>query len=225
MRRTIPALITLVVGFSLVVQPFVPPFEVWSENVAKYVQIIAAFAFFLGGASLVKINFDKIRRRQMGWGYPIVTLVGFFGMMIVGLFKIGNPDGFGGELTANGSLFNDMFVNILTPLNASTYSLLAFFIASASYRAFRAKNTDATILLAAAFVILLGRTFLGAWLTQWMPDALTFFKIDNLSLWLMTYPNTAGQRAIMIGIALGVVSMSLRVILGVERSHLGSGKE
>ena len=39
--------------------------------------------------------------------------------------------------------------------------------------------------------------------------------------WIMTYANTAGQRAIMIGIALGITSSSLRVILGIERSHIG----
>ena len=35
--------------------------------------------------------------------------------------------------------------------------------------------------------------------------------------------NTAGQRAIMIGIALGVAATSLKVLLGVNRSYLGSG--
>jgi hypothetical protein len=42
--------------------------------------------------------------------------------------------------------------------------------------------------------------------------------------WIMNYPNLAGQRAIMIGIGLGVVAMSLRLILGIERTYLGEDK-
>jgi hypothetical protein len=39
--------------------------------------------------------------------------------------------------------------------------------------------------------------------------------------WIMDVPNIAGRRAIFIGAALGAVSTGLRVILGLERSHLG----
>jgi hypothetical protein len=35
--------------------------------------------------------------------------------------------------------------------------------------------------------------------------------------------NTAGNRAIIIGIALGVTATSLRILLGVDRSWMGSG--
>ena len=77
----------------------------------------------------------------------------------------------------------------------------------------------------AAFIILLGRTPLGVYATSWVPESFSIMQIPNLAIWIMTSPNLAGQRAIMIGIALGVVSMSLRLILGVERTHLGSDNE
>ena len=47
--------------------------------------------------------------------------------------------------------------------------------------------------------------------------------LENLTIDIMRVVNTAGNRAIMIGIALGTASVSLRILLGVDRSHLGSG--
>jgi hypothetical protein len=124
-------------------------------------------------------------------------------------------------VTAEGSLFQIIYVNVFVPLGSTMYALLAFFVASASYRAFRAKNLEATILLIAAFIILLGRTPFGTLVTSWIPPSWSVLQIPNLAIWIMNSPNLAGQRAIMIGIGLGVVAMSLRLILGIERTYLG----
>ena len=105
------------------------------------------------------------------------------------------------------------------------YALLAFYVASASYRAFRAKNREATILLIAAFIILLGRTPFGMMLTEWIPESFSILQIPNLAVWIMNSANLAGQRAILIGVGLGVVAMSLRLILGMDRTYLGSDRE
>lgn len=225
MKRTIPLLITFVTGFILVTAEYVPPLGIVREDVLVFFQIIAVFAFFLGGGSLLKINLTKISRRSADWKYSIVTVVGFFIMLTMGVFKLGNPAGIAGDLNASGSWFQNLFDGILAPLSSTMYSLLAFYIASASYRAFRAKNTDAIMLLTAAFAVLLGQTFVGVIMTSWLPEWLSFFRIENLSLWLLTVANQAGQRAILIGISLGIISMSLRVILGIERTHLSGGEE
>jgi hypothetical protein len=167
---------------------------------------------------------QKVASRDENMLFSLVTLVGFFAMFIAGMLKLGNPDGIGGDLTATGSNFQTLFQYIMSPLNSTMYSLLAFYVASASYRAFRAKNTEATILLVAAFIILLGRTPLGTMVTSWIPNSFSILQIPNLAIWIMNSPNLAGQRAIMIGISLGVISMSLRLLLGIERSYLGSDK-
>ncbi len=222
MKRQIPLLIIVVVGWVLMFSVFIPPMESWGEEASLFFDIIAVFAFFLGGGNLLRVHFNKVSRKSANWGYSVVTLVGFLAMLYVGLFKIGNTGGIGAPLDATGSWFQLLFKYVMSPLQSTMYSLLAFFVASASYRAFRAKNTEATILLVAAFVILLGRTPLGTILTAWVPDSLSIAQIPNLAIWIMNSPNLAGQRAIMIGIALGVVSMSLRLLLGIERSYLGS---
>lgn len=225
MRKRVPLTITLIVGTVLILSVFFPPVETWGEDFSLFFDIIAVFAFFLGGGNLIRVHGDKIQKRKSDWGFSIITVVGFLIMMAAGLFKLWNPGGITADVAATGSLFQLMYDWLFNPLGATMYALLAFFVASASYRAFRAKNRDATILLVAAFVILLGRTPLGVYATGWIPESFSLLQIPNLAIWVMTSPNLAGQRAIMIGIALGVVSMSLRLILGVERTHLGVDSE
>ncbi len=225
MKRQVPVLITFIVGTVLILSVFFPPAERLGEDFSIFFDIIAVFAFFLGGGNLLRIHFGKVYQKREDWGFSIVTLCGFAIMMMAGLFKLWNPGGIAADVAAPGSLFQLMYDWIFNPLGASMYSLLAFYVASASYRAFRAKNIDATILLIAAFVILLGRTPLGMYVTSWVPESFSILQIPNLAIWIMVSPNLAGQRAIMIGIALGVVSMSLRLILGVERTYLGVDNE
>jgi len=111
-----------------------------------------------------------------------------------------------------------MFFNVFTPLSATMFALLAFFVASASYRAFRVRNAEATLLLVAGIIIMLGRVPLGAKLTGSLPH---FMQLPTIQEWIYSVPNLAGARAIMIGIGLGMVSTSLRFILGIEKSFLG----
>lgn len=221
MRREIPLVILIFVGSLLIFSVFLPPLENLGENFTLFFDIIAVFAFFLGGGNLVRVHVKKLMRKKEDWPFSIVTLLGFALMLAAGLFKIGNEGGIAARVEAAGSLFEIIYRNVFVPLGSTMYALLAFFVASASYRAFRAKNREATILLVASFIILLGSTPFGAVLTSWMPDSLSILEIPNLSVWIMSSPNLAGQRAIMIGIGLGVVSMSLRLILGIERSYLG----
>ncbi len=221
MRRNIPLAVTFVVGMLLIVSVFLPPIETIGEDFGVFFSIIAVFAFFLGGGNLIKVHFGKIMKKSNDWEFSLVTVVGFFAMLIIGLFKIGAPGDISTSVTAEGSYFQEMFVYLINPLQSTMYALLAFFVASASYRAFRAKNREATILLVAAFIILLGRTPLGMMLTGWIPESFSIFQVPNLAVWIMNSPNLAGQRAIMIGISLGVVAMSLRLILGIERTYLG----
>lgn len=209
----------------LILSVFFPPTEGWGEDFALFFDIIAVFAFFLGGGNLIRVHSDKIQKRKEDWGFSIITIAGFVVMLSAGLLKLWNPGGITGDVAATGSMFQLMYDWIFNPLGATMYALLAFYVASASYRAFRAKNREATILLIAAFVILLGRTPLGVFATSWIPESFSLLQIPNLAIWVMTSPNLAGQRAIMIGIALGVVSMSLRLILGIERTHLGVDSE
>ncbi len=98
------------------------------------------------------------------------------------------------------------------PGNSTVFSLNGFFIISAAYRTWRLRNWRAALLVGTAILVVLGRVGIG----QAMWPAL-----GPISDWIMTYPNAAGMRGIMIGAALGTISLGLRIILGIERGHLG----
>jgi hypothetical protein len=111
-----------------------------------------------------------------------------------------------------GRVFTWLYDHVFSPCNATMFALLAFFIASAAFRAFRARNAEAALLLGAAILIMVGRVPLGRALSPVFP---------LIADWIVDVPNNAGRRAIMMGAALGAIATSLRVILGLERSHLG----
>lgn len=226
MKREIPLFITFITGTMLIIAIFIPrePFTSLDHQLSVWFDIIAVFAFVLGGGNLLRVHVDRITRKQKDWLFSIVTLVGFLGTLFIGLLKFGGDSGIKGNYIAEGTAFKFVYDAFFVPLGATMFSLLAFFVASASYRAFRAKTREATILLIAAFIILVGRTPLGHYLTFWLPEWLDFLHIPNLSGWILSVPNLAGQRAIMIGIALGIIATSLKLILGIERSYLGQEK-
>jgi hypothetical protein len=107
-------------------------------------------------------------------------------------------------------LYDSLFV----PMSATMFSLLAFYIASAAYRAFRARSIEATVLLATAIILMIGRVPLGEAIWKGFP---------GLTEWILSNPSMAAQRGIMIGIGLGMIATSLRIIFGIERTYMGGG--
>ena len=213
MRREVPLLITFVVGIVFVIQYFIPhyPFNQMNDWFSDWFSIVAAFAIWLGALNLMKISFQKVFKQKEDWGFALVIILSFLLMVVIGLTA-------GKNYRDPGTTFDWLYVNVYIPLSATMFAILAFFVASASYRAFRARNFEATLLLLAAFFVMLGRVPLGDMVSGFMPE---HWRLSDFATWIMNFPQAAGQRAIMIGIALGLVSTSLRIILGIERSHLG----
>jgi hypothetical protein len=216
MRREIPTFIALFVGVICIVQFFIPhrPFGTLVDTFSDWFGILQAFAIWLGALNLLRVSLERsVAKKSHDRWYGVVVILAFLLIAITGLFFSG---GRGFQLA--GTRFDYLYVNIYTPLSSTMFAILAFFVASASYRAFRARSWEATLLLLAAFLVMLGRVPVGDTLTGFFPDG---YRLSDVASWIMTYPQVAGQRAIMIGIALGVASASLRLILGLERSYLG----
>jgi len=203
MKREIPILIVGITGFAMLIQYFIP--TDWSETIftksQDWIIIIGILSMPLGIWSLVKANVNKLKDPNE-WFYSAVLLLGFLIMIVTCL---------NGENLSGNSIFNNIFNYVLVPIQSTIFSLLAFFIASAAYRAFRARSILATILLITAFLVMFRFMPLG-------PVSTINAKIVS---WILQVPNMAANRAIMMGIGLGATATAMKIILGVERTYMG----
>jgi hypothetical protein len=112
-----------------------------------------------------------------------------------------------------------LFFSMFKSLGAAMFALLAFYIASAAYRSFRVRTGEATLMMAAAFIVMLGQIPLGMWLTNRLPQEgeLSRLRVEELSHWVLSWVSMAGLRGVLLGIAVGALAMSLRVWLSLER--------
>ena len=115
----------------------------------------------------------------------------------------------------DGTPFTWIYNNVQYPIQGTMFALLAFFIASAAYRAFRIRSVLASVLLVAAVIVMLGRVPLGSWITGGLSNV--------VADWLLNVPNLAAKRAILVGVGFGGAALALKVLVGIERSYLGSG--
>jgi len=166
----------------------------------------------------------------------------------------------GDHVTESGTFFKWLFDSAYSPIDMTMFALLAFFVASASYRAFRIRNFEASLLLLAGVLVMLGAVPIGKLISSWMfaylflfilfaflapliknkkflyiglgiSSAILFIIVlifdisgltaESIKTWIITYPTVAGKKAIMMGIALGIVATSLRIIFGKDKSFLG----
>lgn len=118
-----------------------------------------------------------------------------------------------------------MYKYLLQNLAATMFALLSFYIASAAFRAFRAKSFEATALLITGIIVMLGNVTVGEFISHWLRHDLHLSVLDfsTWTNWILNGPNTAAQRAITFGLFLGQVALALRIIFGIERTYLGGG--
>lgn len=216
MKREIPLFVTAAVGLFMILSFFVPhqAVSVPADFLQQSAIIIVAFGIVLGGANLLRVNLEVVVRRQPGWPYKFVLIAGLVVTVALGLIE-------GRDFQAAGTRSTWIYDQVYSSMSSAMFALLAFFIASAAFRAFRIRTTEAALLAMAALIVMMGRVPLGAVLTAGLPREL---RVETLAQWILDVPQNAANRAILIGAALGVMATGLRVILGIERSYL-SGED
>ncbi len=206
MRRKLPLFLTFITGLIFLISFFIPhPISRTTFNEGlNWMTIIGIFALVIGIHSFVYHHSLRIKRKVSGWYYSVISLITFTAMAAFGI---------AGGL--NNNVFRWLYDYGVTPLGATMFATLAFYIASAAYRAFRARTLEATLLLLAAFIVMLGMIPLGNAIWGGIP---------KFAQWLLDVPNMAGKRGIWLGIGIGSLGTSIKMWLGIERGYLGGGK-
>lgn len=204
MRRELPMAITLISGIIYATAFYfnVPAAKPIQQGLDKWFLIITGFSCFLGVANLTRIHVKSMRLRKGSWPRSLILLCAMYVTILVGVF-LGHS---GPELTW-------IYQNIITPLDGTMYAILVFYIGSASFRAFRARNIEALLLLVAGIIVMLGQAPIGATISS---------RIPVMSSWILDIPNAAGMRGITLGASLGAVAQAFRIMVGIERRHLGT---
>jgi hypothetical protein len=161
-----------------------------ATDMNNWAVVIGAFALGLGAYSL---TVRHTRAIYLG------TMVVFIGL---GLFtgSVSSPQ------------YNWIYTLIVQPLSSALYGMNAFFIASACYRAFRARSIESGLLLVAAIFLMLLNAPIGGVIHPVLP------QIGKI-IWDLS--GATGMRAILIGIGIGTLAIGLRIIIGQEKTPLG----
>ena len=202
-KRTLPTLIAFICGITVVIAYFfqIPFIQARAQDILKWQSVIAVFALGLGAVNILRIHINSVSKAQGKNIYSLALLLTFIITILVGVF-----------LGQTSSAYEFIFDYINVPTGSAIFSLLAFYIGTAAYRAFRAKNAEAAILLLTGCIVMLGRVPLGA---QILPVSVPWTD------WIMSVLNVGGQRGVMIAGAIGFVAVSLRIIIGLERRSYG----
>lgn len=188
-------------------------------TIANWVNIVTAFAVGIGLIGLLRVHLARIGRRQKGSFDSLALVVSMVAIFVsVVLFRLLPGDAEPTYKLWVERSYDLLWANMQVPLGASTFALLAAFLVSAAYRAFRIRGRDATVLAVSAVIVLLSQVPVGDLLTAWMPPSWQeHVGIQSLRQWYLEMANSAVQRGIAFGIFVGSVAMAIRIWLSLDR--------
>ena len=178
-----------------------------ADNSLAYLTAMVLTAFAIGIINLTRIHWRNVKLRRPDWKFSLVLMGSLYGMAIVSMISSPfalDPRGIiipSSVIAAIASVWAFLYYNVFVSIQTSIYSLLAFFIASAAYRAFKLRTIESTILLVAGLLVIIGEAPI---------SDLIWPGFSAIHDWIMLIPNTAGQRGILIGGALSIVAFSVR---------------
>lgn len=206
LKRGIPVLIAIIFGVLTLLGLLVPLPEM-TNLLLSWASFLAAVALILGVLNLFVVHSTRLlRERNL---YSGILILSMFAVAVLAI-----TDSAAINLTEDG--VNTVFNLIQAPLEAALASLLAFFLLFAGFRLLkRQRNIWSVLFILTAVLILISNALINSTLLP--PEAsLVFGQIRNA---IQNIFVTAGIRGILIGIALGIVTFSVRMLTGLEQPY------
>ena len=168
-------------------------------TLTAWASFLAAVALLLGVVNLLSVH---IRRLGSGNAYSGVLIIG---MGLV--FVLAITDWL--EVTDGG--VSAIFNYVQAPLEAAMASMLVFFLIFSGFRLLqRQRNWWSLLFIVTAIILLLAQTTLPSFLSDiftWIGDVISKLFVN------------AGMRGLLIGVSLGIIVISLRILTGSERPY------
>lgn len=198
---------------------------------ANIANILTAMLLGLGIYSLLRIHLGRLFKGHRDRAFSVILLISLIAMTVFGYWDwLLLQNGDATQLALNPQFANRaadfLFDGLLQQMDAAMFSMIAFFILSAAYRAFRIRSIESTILLGTALIVMLsfmgGLVVLINTLLTGEPNGDPSMFINNFSLsqvsnWIVANLQTPSLRAIDFGIGIGALAMGLRLWLSLER--------
>ena len=206
LKRGIPVVIAVFFGVLTLLGLLVPLPEV-SNLLLSWGGFLAAVALLLGVVNLFTVHITRLfRERNLYSGILILSMLAVVVLAITDSAAV--------NLTENG--VGTVFNVVQAPLEAAVASLLAFFLLFAGFRLLkRQRNIWSVLFILTAVLILLSNALINSALLPAGASPI-FSQMRNTIQDIFV---TAGIRGILIGVALGIVMLSIRMLIGLERPY------
>ena len=219
-RKTLLIVLTFAAGFFYPVEFLIPRSNFLTPARVKYAsfaQVWGSFTVGLAMLNLFLVHGRNIARTRPGWYNSVLLFLGVAAMTVFAIWA--NTDIT--KTNVPGTIFQMLFFGLLVPLKATMFSILAFYIVTAAYRAFRIKTGEATVMMIAALVVMAGQVPASVAWTKHLPTIdqswKGFFRLEHLNTWIQSIPGTGASRAILFGVTVGSLAIALRLWLSLER--------
>ncbi|MHB1461371.1 MAG: hypothetical protein ACYC1M_08845 [Armatimonadota bacterium] len=232
-RKTVIAIITFIGGLYFALEFFWPTcgkpdgcgpiktgenlFSSWLVPISDFARVMGGMTIAVGIWGLLRVHGRNLAKLRKGWPSSLALIISIAAITVIGMMQQ-----YGSSKTtlafANNA-WDIMFNNMLISMDSSMFSLVAFYIVSASYRAFRIRSTEATILMITAFMVMLGAIPLGNMLTAWIPvdGPFAWMRVEVIKQWILQEVSAAALRGVGFGLSVGGLAIALRLWLSLER--------